>query len=252
MIPRIYAFLLLTFCSLPTLVAQLTPDDRAIIYYEDGSIFIGPIIAEDANFLTLVAITNDTIHINKGFIKKAFRTDKNILLHPGGKMHYTLGQFVSTSMGWGLSDNPSFDWDIILGRRLDKKWSVGLGASLSFNSVWNFRGISMDNHFVPVFAYGRYYLTHNKARLFAFSRLGYGFRSSWFQFGDHTGGLHFQPGIGVHFASRKRVRFIITLSQMLQHTKGNRVDFDFLSNPINIDYNFFYNRTMLKVGMEFR
>ena len=70
--------------------------------------------------------------------------------------------------------------------------------------------------------------------------------------GEYSGGVHFQPGFGVHFASRRKARFILTLSQMIQNTRGERVDFDFLSNPINIKYKYWYNRTMLKIGVEWK
>lgn len=249
---KYYLLLLFSFLSIPAVFSQLTPENRAIVYYKDGSVFIGEILKDKVIGIEMVITTGDTLHLAKRDIKRIFQSSRDILMHSRGKMHYTSGQFVSTSMGGGLSEDPSFDWDVVLGRHLNEKWSVGVGAALSFNSVWNFRGVSADNHFIPVFAYGRYYLTKKRARLFAFSRLGYGVRSDLAWGDDHTGGVHFQPGIGVHFAARKSVRFIITLSQMLQHTKGNRVDFDFLSNPVNIDYNFFYNRTMLKVGIDIR
>ena len=250
--PKYYLLFLLSFLSIPTVFSQLTPEKNSIIYYKDGSVFIGEILEDHAFSIKMAITTGDTLHITKKNIRKIFQPSRNVLMHTKGKMHYTSGIFVSTTLGGGLSADPSFDWDLVVGRRLNEKWSVGVGAAVSFNSVWNFRGIFLDNHFIPIFAYGRYYLTKKSARLFAFSRLGYGVRSDIALGDDHTGGVHIQPGIGVHFASRKSARFIITLSQMLQHTRGSRVDFDFLSNPINVDYNFFYNRTMLKIGVEFK
>jgi len=35
-------------------------------------------------------------------------------MHTNGKMHETSGIFVSTSMGGGLSEDPSFDWDLVI------------------------------------------------------------------------------------------------------------------------------------------
>ena len=249
---KYYLLLFFSFLSISTVFSQLTTENQAIVYYKDGSVFIGKIVEDNATSIHIMVATGDTLHVAKKDIKRIFRSSRDVLIHRRGKMHYTSGIFVSTTMGGGLSDNASFDWDLVVGRHLNEKWSVGIGAATSTNSVWNFRGVNLDNNFIPIFAYGRYYLTNKRARLFAFSRLGYGVRSDWGWGDDHTGGVHIQPGVGIHFASRKALRFVITLSQMLQHTKGSRVDFDFLSNPINVNYNFFYNRTMLKIGIDIK
>ena len=253
--PKYYLLFLFSFLSISTLFSQFSTQKRTIIYNKDGSFFIGKILKDHPSSIEMIKTTGDTLNIHKRQIKRIFQTSRDIIMHTKGSVHYTSGIFASTSFGWGLSEDHSFDWDLVVGRHLNEKWSVGLGASVNYNTTNNFRGIRIDNRFTPIFAYGRYYINKKSARLFAFSRLGYGFgffsdNIEWVD--NQTGGVHIQPGIGVHFASRKSIRFIITLSQMLQHTRGSQVDFDFLSNPINIDYNFFYNRTMLKVGIEFK
>jgi len=233
--------------------AQILDANRVIISLHDGSVFIGTILQEDELNIDLMVITQDTVHIHKGLIRTIHRNSKDILIHPGGKAHYIGGSFISTTLGWGgdFGDNPSADLDLIIGKRLNKRFSVGAGVALNANSAvignWNW----IENHFMPVFAYGRYYITDKKIRPFAFSRLGYGFRTNIFWNEEHTGGVHIQPGVGIHFASRKSARFIITLSQMIQHTNGTRFNFDVFSNPVSINYSHWYNRTMLKFGIEF-
>lgn len=255
MIQKIIGTLCLLFFSTATF-AQLLDANRAIIYTHDGSVFIGHIIYSDELTVDLVAVTGDTLHIQKGLIKGYYRNSENMILHRGGKMHYTEGYFVSSTLGWGgnFDESPSFDWDLIVGKRLTKRVSVGIGTSLSLNSAvlpglgWGW----FDHHFMPIFGYGRYYLNDKKVRLFASSRLGYGFPTNIIWNDDHQGGLHFQPGVGIHFASRKSGRFIITLSQMIQQTGGSRTDLDVFSNPVNFNYTHWYNRTMLKIGVEFK
>jgi len=234
--------------------SQLAQANRAIISTHDGSVFIGHIVYEDELTIDLVAVTTDTLHIQKGLIRTLRRSSTDIMVHSNGKMHYTGGYFYSTTLGWGgnFDDNPSADLDFIVGKRLNKRVSVGMGAAINFNSAVLPNWIWLDHHFMPVFAYGRYYLNDKRVRPFAFSRLGYGFRTGIVWNDNHTGGVHFQPGIGIHFAARKSARFIITLSQMLQHTKGNRTNFDVFSNPVNFRFSHWYNRTMLKIGVEFK
>lgn len=234
-------------------IAQISEANRVIISTHDGSVFIGRIVFEDELNMDLLVVTQDTLHIQKGLIRDIRRNSKDIMLHPGGKMHYVGGIFYSTTVGWGgnFDDNPSADLDFIVGKRLNKRFSVGVGAALSLNSAvianWNW----IDTHFTPVFAYGRYYLNDKKVRPFAFSRLGYGFKTNIFWNDNHTGGVHFQPGVGIHFASRKSARFILTLSQMIQHTKGGQNTFDVFSNPVSLNYSHWYNRTIFKIGVEF-
>ena len=234
--------------------AQILDAKRVIISLHDGSVFIGRIVQEDELNMDLLVITQDTVHIQKGLIKDIRRNSKDILIHSGGKMHYTGGPFFSINFGMGgnLADNPSADLDVIYGQRINKRWSVGGGVALSLNSAtlpsWQW----ITTHFMPVFAYGRYYINDKKVRPFAHARLGYGFRTNIFWNDEHTGGLHFQPGVGIHFASRKSSRFVISLSQMLQNTKGSTFNFDVFSNPVNFNSNHWYNRTILKIGIEFK
>jgi len=249
---KILFFLLFSFLGFQSITAQITVESKAIVYYFDGSIFIGRIVEEDALQIKLIAVTKDTINISKALTKRILRNAENVLLHQGGKFHYAYGTFFSVSFGGGISEHESSDLELIIGKRLNTKLSVGVGAAMSSHSVWNFNGLWIDNAFVPVFGYGRYYLRDKKARVFAAASLGYGFASDIGFGGNHSGGVFFQPAIGVHFASRKRTRFIITLGQTLQHTKGTQFSWDSLGNEIVFDYKYLFNRTMLKIGIEFK
>ena len=250
---KILFFLLFSFLGFQSITAQITTENKAIINYYDGSVFVGYIVQEDAWQIKLVAVTRDTIHISKEFIKRILRNAENVLLHQGGKFHYRTGTFLSASGGVGLTDDSSGDFELILGKRINTKLSVGIGGAIANHANWDFNGLWLDNTFLPIFGYGRYYLRDKKARVFAAASLGYGFALDNLNFGgEHTGGVYFQPAIGVHFASRKRARFILTLGQTLQHTKGTQFTWDNLGNEIVFDYRFLFNRTMLKIGIEFK
>jgi len=252
-IKKMLVLFIFSFLGFQSIRAQITTENKAIIYYFDGSIFVGHIVAEDALQMQLIAVTLDTININKAYIKRILRNSEHVLLHQGGKYHYTHGNFVSLSLGGSGGDRSSdFELDLILGKRFSKQLSVGIGVGLSHHSTWNFNGLWLDNGFVPIFGYGRYYLRHKKARIFAAAKLGYGIASDWNFGNEHAGGIYFQPAIGVHFASRKRTRFIFTIGQTLQHTKGTQFSWDSLGNEVRFNYKYLFNRTMIKIGIEFK
>ena len=97
---------------------------RAIVQYTDGSVFIGQIIYEGDLDMKIVLSTRDTITLNKVFIKRIRRTDKDIALFNGAKFHYTKGVFYSLQFGGG-GDNDGVDGtgqlDAIVGYRFNKK-----------------------------------------------------------------------------------------------------------------------------------
>lgn len=167
------------------------------------------------------------------------------------KWHPTQGYFISSTGGWGgnFSDIPSAEWDLVVGSIRNKRLWVGLGFGVNFNGVTLSRFGNVFHHFVPVFTYGRYYLTDKKHRLFAYSRLGYGIPLPVWETEKHKGGLQFQPGIGIHFASRQLTRFLITIGQNFQYTEIDITNFDVQGSPILRGHSQWYSRTILKIGI---
>ena len=88
MIKRIVGGLCCLFFSIAAF-SQLSQANRAIISTHEGSVFIGHILYEDEVIIDLLVVTADTLHIQKGLIKSIRRNSKDILVHSGGKMHYT-------------------------------------------------------------------------------------------------------------------------------------------------------------------
>jgi len=229
---------------------QAKEEYRSLVYTHDGSVFIGKILSEDDFEIKMQVVTNDIVTINKGLIHKLFRGGTEILVHPGGKMHFNSGFFFSTSFGTSLTSNVfSSEWDFIFGKRLGKQLSVGIGTSIATHEV-NLNFFWVNASFVPIYGYGRYYLTHKKARIFGATKLGWGIPEGFGWEVNHKGGIHFQPSIGVHFASKKARRWVITLSQNVQKIKGTDTSFDIFNNPVDINYNIWMTRVMLKVGIE--
>jgi len=225
----------------------------AIVHYNDGSIFVGRIIREGTLDMDLLLTTNDTIHLDKIFIHRIKRGDENISLYGGTKFHYTKGMFYSLNFGGNLTEfvDQTSQLDFIAGYRFNKKLAAGLGLGVSYNSTDAF-GTFIDTNSIPVFAYGRYYPIDKRIKPFVAGKIGWAFPDRNAFNGDHEGGALFQPEIGVNFASRKRIRFLVSIGQQLQNIRGDNLDFDGFGNPINSKFNLWFNRTVLKFGIEWK
>lgn len=231
-----------------------TTSTRAIVQYNDGSVFIGDIVFEGALSMKMVLTTNDTVNLNKAYMGRIKRGDKNISLFDGAKFHYTKGFFYSFRFGGMNSDgfeNETSEFSFIGGYRFNKMLAAGLGIGGSYNSTRSF-GTLIDASTIPVFAYARFYPLDKKIKPFIGSSLGWGFQNAEASGAVHTGGLYFQPEIGVNFSSRRRLRFTLSIGQQIQHVKGSSQNTDPLNNPVISNFNIWFNRTILKFGLEWK
>jgi hypothetical protein len=243
---------LVLFLFSQILSAQELQYPKTIIRYYDGSLILGEIVGEDE---AEIQIRNEhfpaQLLVSKDKIRKIYRTDENVYIYKRGKFHHTRGKFSSFTIGFPIAPNPSFHIDLMVGRRLTDKYAVGFGTGIHMNDSY-FRGLYAMNHFIPVYAHGRYYLGKGKARFYAFTKLGYGIAVRLGFSDEHSGGPMVQPGIGVVLASRKGKRYTFSLSNYIQHTKGNNTSFDLFNNPVEFDYSLWYNRVIFNFGFEFK
>ncbi len=232
---------------------KVTMSKSAIVHYNDGSIFVGRIIREGTLDMDLLLTTNDTIHLDKTFIHRIKRGDENISLYGGTRFHYTKGVFYSLHLGGNFNtwDAQTNQFELIAGYRFSKNLAAGIGVGASYNATEAF-GTFIDTNSIPLFAYGRYYPIDKRIKPFVAGKLGWAFPDNNAFGGDHSGGLLFQPEIGVNFASRKRIRFLVSIGQQLQNIKGDNLNFDGFGNPISSKFNIWFNRTVLKVGIDWK
>lgn len=230
------------------------PNKESVIYYKDGSIFKGQVIKEDPLHYLMVLSTLDTISINKAMIGRFANTRRMNLYRKGG-FHYKEGiYFYFTGMlGGGSNDSYTGITDITVAYRTNPDQSIGLGAGLAISdivlaSTW------MTHEFTTLFLYGRQYLGKSKTRFYFDSRVGYGFpRMSENAFGDdHNGGLHFQPGVGLHFASKSGLKWHVGIARFVQRTSGQDFTTGPFNQPIETDFKLWYSRTVFKIGIEIR
>jgi hypothetical protein len=249
--------ILLFFLANSGLAQQPINHEKAILHLIDGSVYIGNIIDEDLLSLRMVVTTGDTVRIAKELIRRKRRTNKNIQFHTAGKFHFTKGFFVSIHLGIGMNlsqvdSEESGQFDMLFGYRFNKKIATGIGAGISISNT-RFAGEWIEANTIPVFAYGRYYPFDVKAKPFGELRLGWAFPNEQaFQIAAQSGGILIQPGIGINFASRKNLRFLIGFNQLIQHSKGERVSFDPFGNRITSKFNIWFNRTVLRIALEWK
>lgn len=249
----VYAILL---GSLLTVAAQDSSKvEKLSIQYKDGSVFQGQVVRQESAFIMLKIITGDTIKVDRSLATK-ITSSNDISIYRRGSYHLKTGFFGYTSLNIGgdAQLQATSQIELVIGRRLSERWSVGVGYGRTFSDAW-LGGIWTDHIFKNLFGYGRYYLKNSRIRPYVDSKLGYGFaggRNNPFVFDNHSGGINFQPGIGLHFASKRSFRWIIGIGQNLQFTKGVNTDQGPFSNPITANYRLWYNRTVFKIGLEFK
>ncbi|MEM9325792.1 MAG: hypothetical protein AAGA85_09055 [Bacteroidota bacterium] len=235
------------------LLAQTLPEQEQVyIKYFDGSIYIGTVVEREAYSIRVRIATQDTINVQYSLMKKML-SGSDLMIFPGGKYHLKTGLYLFSTGGAGGTDDGAItgQWDIVGGYRLTEDLHVGAGLGTEGGDI-QIAGFWYSQSFTSLFGYGRYYpLGRSKARPYFDTRLGYGMpRNQWD--GDHTGGFHFQPGIGVEFASRNNFRFLISVSQYVQNTRGEATEFGPFSQQVENRYNVWYNRTLFKIGLQFK
>ncbi len=230
---------------------------EALVKCRDGSVYRGKLIKEDDKVLQIVNSTKDTIHVLRSRVKKVYRSG-DYLIHSNGKMHDTNGFFWGINIGFNAAnlfnadDLRSEHLELLFGWRFNKRWTIGNGFGSEFNTS-EVGGFIVESTFASLFLYGRYYITDNRQRLFAYSRIGIGtIPAEEEEINTNVGGIQWQGGLGVHFASRKRGRFIISLGYYLQKTNGIQFYLDDFGNEVKIDYDLLITRPIIKLGIEFR
>lgn len=243
-------FLFVVLITTQRLFAQADTSEGSIVYNRNGSVFVGDLLEANSTQIVLLGSTGDTVHLDKHLIRRALIGRTDILLHNRGKYHLTKGLYASVSGGIAATYESSATLDFIVGYRMDEKFSFGAGTGYHLHET-ELGNSFLINKFVPAYIYGRRYLGNSSAGPFVFSKLGYGFPIESDFNHEYKGGVYAQPGFGLHFASRTDLKFLISLSQYIQHSNGQRRRTDLFSNPVNIDYSIWYLRLMFNLTIEF-
>ena len=230
-------------------ISQRHIENADILYMEDGSIYLGNLIDKSLSNNFLLS-TGDTITIDPFEIHRR-KTLADVIMYNRGSYHYKTGYFgyIYGGGGGSLSGGASH-FSGVFGKRITDKYSLGGGVSIDYYNE-TVAGFWVEHAFTTIFGYGRYYLTQTKARIYLDTRLGYGLKRDDFFTEDHTNGINFQPGVGIHLASKGKLKFHLSLARSMQYVSADAIEPDFFSgNNIEIEYNIWHSHTVFTVGIE--
>ena len=243
-----------TFC----LFSQEKASQKDIVYYRDGSVFIGEIIVDYSPSMRMALVTGDTITLKGALIKR--RVDGNdILIYPKGKYHFTSGTYATFGFGFSISDHISSLVNFEIEKMINEKLDVGISFGFQYHrrpleTVNNTFGIWVDSHTIPVLGQARYYLTNTKTRLYGVGKLGYGFATSggFNNVENLKGGMNFYTGMGLTYATKWNGKFFFEMAQNNQKASGTIFETDFNLLPVELDYDLWFNRVVISYGLRYK
>ncbi len=225
-----------------------------VIYLKDGSVYKGIIVDENGSFIYMEVLDGNRIDIPRWKIRKKM-SNNNFIFHNRGRYHYTKGLFGALTIGLSPTDESVFTEQVsfLVGYRFNKRFSaaIGLGNELTTSEM---AGFEVETNFSSYYLYGRYYLSDYRRRPFVYARGGYGSGpADEAESGRHSGGIQGQIGAGIHFASKRRSRFVLSLGYHVQHTSGQQFFLDTFGNEVLVEYpNTWINNFVISFGIEFR
>lgn len=219
----------------------------SMLYLRDGSHYIGANLGQDGNKMIFRLNTADTIRIPLSMIN-TYEGPEDVLIYKTGQYHYISSWFMSGSINFPLGYDYTIQVQGTLGWRFNKKYAAGVGMSIESHES-SFGGLYISDEFLNFYGYGRRYLNDKKNRLFCDARVGYSYSlNNWM--GDRNGGMLYQPGVGILFASKKSYHWYVGISNVFQRASGTETNFDVFSNPITAKYDLTFKQIMLSIGME--
>lgn len=252
-----WTILLIAFCAL-SVNYSFGQDGKMVesVAHRDGSLFKGFTVGEGDDFINFkLASTGDTLYIQKLFIKD-WKSEENHFLFKGNRSHKKDGNFNSFRFNFGADEfDATAQFEFIRGKLITPRLGIGLGvgynASTANSVTWDIL------QFGEVFAYSRYYLNDNRRRLFLDAKLGASLPLASSPWLSYTAGPMMQLGIGFEFASNKKTKWSVRLSQFMQYSEirpsvdnFNFQNFGF-SEIISVVDKRLMNRTMLGIGINF-
>jgi hypothetical protein len=254
----VYWIIIWSFFSSGIVSAQLAENNLlSIVRLYNGSVYIGEIKSDLGQEIEMILADGNRIKVKK-FQVKEYLSSEDVRVFDDGKYQISKGTFFQLGLGFNLGNSTSEDDERVSTLlnfnylyHLNQKWVLGAGIGFEFMEA-EVAGFQFDTQFVPLYAYGRYYLLDGKRRLYLYSRLGYGFPAEESEVrNDHEGGGQFQTGIGLLFPSKGKTRFNISLGYHYQQTNGQESFIDNFGNEVATVFDIQIQRVILAFSMDF-
>lgn len=246
--------LVFTVLALPNCgLAQGNVGELAILKMIDGSSYQGTVIKERSGEVELQIITGDTITAKNAFIKRYMAYDR-YLVYKNGQYHKKKGFYWQLDWGSNVLANSNFEVSSVVaiefGYHFNERVSLGGGLASEFHDV-NTAGFFNSAQVNIAYLNAKYFVFNTRKRFFVHGRLGAGRAIDSNFRNDNKAGVNAQYGVGVHFASRRKGKFFLSLSMMNQNITGEEFFIDDFGNEVFTSYDVWINRPLLKIGVVF-
>lgn len=189
-----------------------------LLYLKDGGFLKGHVVEESTTLLQWKLTNGDIIPIAMTHVERIEKSKKSRLVYSNGKTISESGAYHVLLTGVLLADGAEFEGirtganvvHFIKGIKFNQFLSVGLGAGFD----------SYDHEFVPVYldvrgdilnrAITPYYAI-NAGYAYSFAMDNQGFNNQ-----KYKGGVMIHPAIGVRFASKRNVNFLLEAGYKFQ------------------------------------
>jgi len=203
---------------------------QARIETKEGSIYLGEFLDETDGAYTLKILSGDIITIEKRQVKRA-KTPENAIVLKKGRYHSTKGTYIHYSVGFnsGIYGGGLIS-DLGLGYRLNKNWEVipGIGFMGTTVNVFNVQNTwGQYKTFSPLDAFNELFWGQNALSL--------------------SGGMYFEPSIGITFASKRIGQTSIALTQIFQQSDFTINSVDRFDNLVSGHGNLWIRRVGIKM-----
>ncbi len=200
------------------------------VTYKEGNQLVGKTISDNGRSINLLTEWGDTIWIWYRHLIDVERVDDRSQLFRHGRFHFRKGSYTNLSIAFttGLDSGPASHLHFSWGRRIREKITLGFGTGID---TYRF-GIAYQRYsYLTTFAYGRVYLYNyflKRTKPFISVKLGYGFAENTFvkwriQEGRYRGGPMLNPSVGLHFASKGKIKVLIAFTSQIQFTTANYI-----------------------------
>lgn len=225
-------------------------ENGAIFYLNDGSKIVGKLVGTEGSswiWQTKIA-TNDTLKIVPSILKRSYLPNR-IALFENGRYHFKKGLMLNISNGFARMHH---HFDVSLNQRIKNIFEIGVGMG-SHNNGFEFSTESSHHEIwvpsVPLFVQGKYFLNERAKRLYVRAKLGYVNNVEGWGLRSVTNGKLYDLALGITFASRKRTKHYIELSQHSSSAKGMAINQE--ANAISdIGFDTRFNKIAFTWGIE--
>lgn len=251
--------ILFLFLFISSFYASAQNDHNLIlIKFKDGAVYLGEKLSEEDDIIGIKlkqrgpAQSEEIVHVDRNSAREVY-DNQNAAVFENGKINKTKGLYGNLNLGIGLSAFTTVSLSTSINYWLNNKLTVGIGLGSQGNET-AIGGFFVNPQFANFYSRGRYYLTHKKKRVFATGRMGYGLGlPDPFSLEGSTarGGLLAGVGLGVSFASRSTNKWVFEIENYFQKASGLSIQEDPLGNDIRANYDLWFKRLIVKVGMDF-